>query len=414
MKTISLRAGLKARFPTTDERRAKVWCPRFSVLSRQGSLKAGHQTGVFQQALSRILSGAVLFAAAVSLAAAEADGGFQKLFNGGDLAGWNGNPVHWSVKDGAITGQTTPEHPAKGNTFLIWTNGTVGDFELRLSYRITANNDQGFANSGIQYRSKVVDEKTWAVGGYQADLEAGTTYSGILYDERGVAGGRNIMAARGEIVIWDKDCKKQVTGSLGKSEAIQAAIKKDGWNDYVVIAQGNHLQHFINGKPTADVTDDCEARRLDKGVLALQLHAGQPMTVAFKDIRLKPLSPAADAAAGDVKKLQGVWVVAGGEVNGSSLPAEMVPDLTLTISGKTYKVSGADRADSGEFAVDPAKQPKQMDIRTDSGDSLTAIYEIGEDSFRVCYAQGGEGRPKSFTTEPDSGRFVLSYKRKKN
>ena len=203
---------------------------------------------------------------------AQAQGGFQSIFNGKDLNGWDGNPKLWSVKDGAIVGETTPENPIKGNTFLIWTNGTTADFELRCSFRITPQNDKGFANSGIQYRSKVLDAANWVVGGYQADMEAGDQYSGILYEERMT---RGIMAARGEKVVWDKDCKKQVGGSVGKSEEIQAAIKKADWNDYVIIAMGNHLQHFINGKPTVDVTDDCESKAAKSGVLALQLHAGQ-------------------------------------------------------------------------------------------------------------------------------------------
>jgi hypothetical protein len=90
-------------------------------------------------------------------------------------------------------------------------------------------------------------------------------------------------------VVWDKDCKKQVAGSVGDSNEIQATIKKEDWNDYVIIARGNHLQHFINGKLTVDVTDECEAKAVKSGVLALQLHAGPPMTVEFKNIRIKPL-----------------------------------------------------------------------------------------------------------------------------
>lgn len=220
---------------------------------------------------------------------AQDEKGFKNLCNGKNLKGWDGNTKLWSIKDGSIVGQTTAENPAKRNTFLIWTNGTVGDFELRFSFKIVANNDVGFANSGIQYRSKIIDTNNWVVGGYQADFEAGTKYSGILYDEGGVAGGRGIMAERGEKVTWDKDCKKQVTGSVGKSEEIQAAIKPNAWNDYVIIAKGNHLQHFINGKPTVDVTDDCESKRLTSGVLALQVHAGQPMMVEFKNLRMKAL-----------------------------------------------------------------------------------------------------------------------------
>src|SRR5580693_691863 len=75
------------------------------------------------------------------------ESGFKSIFNGEDLTGWDGSPDLWSVKDGAITGQTTVEHPAKENTFLIWTNGVVADFELRCSFRIEANNSVGFANS---------------------------------------------------------------------------------------------------------------------------------------------------------------------------------------------------------------------------------------------------------------------------
>ena len=230
---------------------------------------------------------AVLLAQTAGLFAADVEEGFQSIFNGKDLTGWEGNPKLWSVKDGAITGQTTAENPAKGNTFLIWTNGTPGDFELRCSYKLVPGDDKGFANSGIQYRSKVFDPANWVVGGYQADMEAGPNYSGILYEERMT---RGIMAARGEKVVWDKDGKKQVVGSVGDAAEIGASIKKGDWNNYVIIAKGNHLQQFINGKQTVDVTDDCEAKRAMSGVLALQLHAGPPMMAQFKDIRLKTLN----------------------------------------------------------------------------------------------------------------------------
>src|SRR3954471_21250450 len=198
------------------------------------------------------LGGLVLVRAAL---AADSEAGFQPMFNGKDLAGWIGNPKLWSVQDGAIMGRTTAEDPLKINTFLIWTNGEPGDFELRCEFKIMANNNQGFANSGIQYRSKVLDPKNWVVGGYQADMEAGPTYTGILYEERMT---RGIMAGRGEKVLWGKDCEKKVTGSLGKSEELQAALKKGDWNEYTIIAKGNHLQHFINGKQTVDVIDECE------------------------------------------------------------------------------------------------------------------------------------------------------------
>jgi hypothetical protein len=100
---------------------------------------------------------------------------------------------------------------------------------------------------------------------------------------------RGILALRGEKVVWDKEGQKQVVGSLGTAAEIGAAVKKGGWNDYVIIAKGDHLQQFINGKQTVDVTDEDEAKRAFTGVLALQLHAGAPMMAQFKNIRLKVL-----------------------------------------------------------------------------------------------------------------------------
>jgi hypothetical protein len=231
--------------------------------------------------LSALTLGAALLAQPVLVPGAEQ--GFRSIFDGKDLTGWEGNPKLWSVKDGAITGQTTADNPAKGNTFLIWTNGTLADFELRCSFKLVPGDAQGFANSGIQYRSKVVDPANWVVGGYQADMEAGKTYTGILYEER----FRGIMAERGQKVVWDNNDKKQVVGSVGDADAIEASIKKGDWNEYMIIAKGNHLQQFVNGKQTIDVTDDCEAKRAMSGVLALQLHAGPPMMAQFKSIRIK-------------------------------------------------------------------------------------------------------------------------------
>ena len=155
----------------------------------------------------------------------------------------------------------------------------------------------------MQYRSQAKDN--FVVAGYQADFEAADRYSGILYDEGGGAGGRGIMAERGEIVAWNADGEKQVTGRLESSAAIQSAIKKDDWNEYTIIARGNHLQHFINGKQTIDVVDETAGKRLASGVLALQIHAGEPMTVAMKDVRIKSLSAAENVALQATSRREG-------------------------------------------------------------------------------------------------------------
>ena len=219
-------------------------------------------------------------------------GSEQKIFNGKDLTSWAGNKELWSVQDGAITGKTTAEKPLKHNTFLVYTGGPVGNFELTFKYRIQNG------NSGVQYRSKVLPpgENGPIISGYQADFEAGKTYSGILYEER----GRGILAERGQKTVIKpqeknaadakaKDFKVEVTGSLGNPDEIQAAIKNEDWNEYRIVAKGNHLQHFMNGKQTIDVTDEDPKRAAKRGVIALQIHQGPPMVVQFKDLVLKEL-----------------------------------------------------------------------------------------------------------------------------
>ena len=102
---------------------------------------------------------ALLLSSCIHLNAADTDG-FKPLFNGKDLKHWDGNPQFWSVRDGAITGQTTKEKPTKGNTFIIWRGGTVANFELKLKYKIVGG------NSGIQYVAR-----TWAIG-WQVAIKA--------------------------------------------------------------------------------------------------------------------------------------------------------------------------------------------------------------------------------------------------
>jgi len=211
----------------------------------------------------------------------------QSLFNGEDLSGWTGDPAVWSVEDGVIVGKTSAEAPIEHNTFLIWEGGEPGDFELTLSFKMIPGDDQRYTNSGIQYRSRVDDPEKWIVGGYQADFEYGERFSGILYEER----GRGILAQRGQKVVLTQsdDPKKpkiEVVETLGDPEELQAAIDRDGWNEYRIVAEGNHLRQYINGKLMADITDKT-AEAASEGVIAFQVHRGPPMEVRFKDIVLK-------------------------------------------------------------------------------------------------------------------------------
>ena len=214
---------------------------------------------------------------------AEEDG-FVSIFDGKSLGVWDGNPKYWRVEDGTITGQTTAENPTPGNTFCIWRGGITENFELKLEYKIVGG------NSGVQYRSFEVPNERWVVGGYQGDIEAGDTYSGINYGER----FRGILANRGQETVLNRDgdeFKVEVVKQLGDSAEIQKKIKKEDWNTYHIICNGNRMEHRINGVTTSICTDDDEKERRFAGVLAVQLHAGPPMKVQFRNIVYKKLPP---------------------------------------------------------------------------------------------------------------------------
>ena len=214
--------------------------------------------------------------------------GMKSLFNGKDLTGWDGDPRLWSVKDGVIHGETTEVTPALGNTFIIWKDGTTKDFELRLSFRCNATN-----NSGIQYRSKhITDGKVsnqWVVRGYQHEIRNETqlpSVAGFIYDE---GGKRGRICLVGELATWEKDGKKLVQSNLIDQVGFQKLFKLDDWNDVVIIAKGNHIQHYLNNTLILDFTDNHPEMALTEGVLALQLHAGKPMWAEFKNIRIREL-----------------------------------------------------------------------------------------------------------------------------
>jgi len=220
------------------------------------------------------------------------EAGFKEIFDGKTLTGWDGNPEFWKVEDGAIVAQTTKEKPTKGNTFLIWRQGEVDDFELRLSYKMIGG------NSGVQYRSKEMGDK-WVIGGPQADFEAGDKFSGIHYEEK----GRGIMAERGQRVTVDKDGKKVQGEKIGDPAELGKLVKKEDWNELKIIASGNKTQHYINGQLMSELTDDQESKRKLSGLLALQLHAGPPMKIEFKNIRLKRTKLAAVNGLGERRKI---------------------------------------------------------------------------------------------------------------
>lgn len=239
---------------------------------------------------SLILLGALsapcaLFAEDAPATAPPEPAGMQSIFNGQDLTGWDGDPRLWSVREGAIRGETTAENPAKGNTFILWKGGKTKDFDLRLSFRCNAAN-----NSGIQYRSKHITEgkpgNAWVVRGYQHEIRNEIklpSVSGFIYDE---GGKRGRLCLVGERATWEASGKQVADAGLIAQAGFEKLFKLDDWNDVAIVAQGRRIRHYLNGRLIVDFTDDDPQLALSEGILALQLHAGKPMWVEFRNVRI--------------------------------------------------------------------------------------------------------------------------------
>ena len=109
----------------------------------------------------------------------------------------------------------------------------------------------------------------------------------MVYEER----GRGVICQNGQSVVIDPDGKRWLTA---ERQPVKVDIAE--WHEYVVIAQGNHLIHKIDGQVTIDLTDHEEAKRSLEGILAFQIHRGPAMNVQIKDVMIKELPEGAGAA----------------------------------------------------------------------------------------------------------------------
>jgi hypothetical protein len=251
-----------------------------------------------------LVAAAALAAFGLSGRAAADEGGWVSLFDGSTLNNWSGNPDFWRVEDGAITGETTPGHMVKGNTFLIWKGGeTKGDFDLEADFKLIGG------NSGIQYRSFEVPGKGWVVGGYQADMDGKDNFTGIIYGEKY---HNTILAPRGSKAVIEPNHKVKVVGEVsGGSKEILKHIKHEDWNTYHITCRGYHMEQRINGVVTCECDDEDTAMRRSSGIIALQLHAGFVMKVQFKNIKLKQIPGAATSSAEPTGPQKKIVFIAG-------------------------------------------------------------------------------------------------------
>ncbi|MEX2262095.1 MAG: DUF1080 domain-containing protein [Bryobacteraceae bacterium] len=191
----------------------------------------------------------------------ERKSGYVLLFNGRDLTGWSGNPRVWKVEDGMIVG-ASDDYPIQLNTFLVYEK-PFSDFHLSAEVRLRNG------NSGLHFRSTHIPGPGWIVMGYQADFsDAGDRSAwGNFYEERGRS--RTMMKTPDE--GW---------------QVARKHVRPKDWNRIEVRAEGSRIRIWLNGVQTIDARDDKAA----SGIIALQLHSGEPMRVEFRNLKLKPPS----------------------------------------------------------------------------------------------------------------------------
>jgi hypothetical protein len=221
-----------------------------------------------------------VLAAGPQAAQAGKTGPWKSLFDGKTLDAWRiykrdtapklceppQTTACWEIKDGVLM--------KDGNANDMITKEQFGDFELELDWQIGKA-----GNSGIFYRgTEEYNAIYWSAPEYQ------------LLD--------NIDAA-------DNKRPDHLAGSMYEfSSPPPDAVKAVGeWNQLRIIAKGNHIEHWLNGKKTAEFdigNDEWNAKlaaskfkvypnfaRAAKGHFGVQ--GNHPGTLALRNIRVREI-----------------------------------------------------------------------------------------------------------------------------
>lgn len=234
--------------------------------------------------------------------------GWTQIFDGTTLTGWDGDTSVWHVEDGAIVGESSPEHPS-GTTNLIWKTDQPANFMLKLEMKLEGEG----ANGGIQYRSLIqpptfrpmpeglTPEKQkaweanqalakkhakWNMFGYQADFDYKNQWTGQLYEQ---SSPRGIVAWTGQVVATEPNKKPTLLAQLGTRDEMKQYIKPGEWNQVEIIADGNTLTHIINGHVMAVLLDTDPDYAQAKGYIALEIEGPGNLKIRHRNIWLKKL-----------------------------------------------------------------------------------------------------------------------------
>jgi hypothetical protein len=265
---------------------------RFNYIKKARGLRAFIATPVILSILFAMLQASC---ASTGASRNRSDKGYQFIFDGKTLDGWEFDPRYWRVENGTMVGEITPSTLLKRNSFILKKGFIAGDFELKVEYRISER-----GNSGINYRSTTIDSLPYAMRGYQADINGQNNYTGQNNEERGtttlayqgqraVVNAMDVPGSFKDHIVNNAWTNRTVTGSLGNTDSLRAQIKKDDWNECHLIIKGNRMLHYINGVLMSDVTDNDPANRKLSGSIGVQVHVGPPMKIEYRNFKIKKL-----------------------------------------------------------------------------------------------------------------------------
>lgn len=266
--------------------------------------------------------------------------GYQSLFDGKTLNGWEGAPGMWDVRDGAIHIDTACEHPT-GTTYIYWKGGEVGDFVLKYEMKGTIS-----VNGGMQYRSFLTEapnapkyppraggmgggggrggsgrgpggagfgasgrgpgggggrgpqvtcatpppaqpDRTalakWNLNGYQVDFDANNQWGGNIYEQ----GGRGIISTPGHALLAEPGQPVKVTATLADKATLDSWFHKDDFNSFMVVAVGHTMETFMNGHLIMVLVDNDPNYFRASGLIAPEVESTGGYWV--KNIQLKKL-----------------------------------------------------------------------------------------------------------------------------
>jgi Domain of Unknown Function (DUF1080) len=228
--------------------------------------------------------------------------GFESIFDGATLGGWDGDRSVWRVEDGAIVGEYTREQSGR-NSYISFhggaEHGVFKDFDLKLEIKV-----ENGGGSGIQYRSQVglpwrraapgdtSINLAWMMTGPQADFwypvsPRAHVYTGQFYSENMPAG---IVAWRGQVVNSTAGRAPRLVGTIGDRSALGGYVRFNDWNQYLVVARGGTFLHVINGQLMAVLVDDDRGSVHNKaGLFGIEIE-GKPCKVSVRDVWVKKIA----------------------------------------------------------------------------------------------------------------------------